>query len=73
MPHRDRGVLRRPPPGGWLDPAFGALWDPTVFAGVRVDAELRTPSWANSADLAPDVLHDAGWIDQVTVMQRAAA
>jgi hypothetical protein len=36
---------------------FAPLRDPTVFAAVRVDAELGTVSWPDGADLGPDALH----------------
>jgi hypothetical protein len=36
---------------------FEPLRDPTVFAQVVVDPELRTISWPNGADFAPEFLH----------------
>ena len=37
---------------------FLPLRDPRVFAEVRLDPELRTLSWPNGADLAPEYLRD---------------
>ncbi len=34
--------------------------DRALFERVRVDPELGTIVWPNGADLAPDVLHEAG-------------
>ncbi len=36
---------------------FVPLKDPAYFSQVRVDPELGTVSWPNSADLDPDVLY----------------
>ena len=35
-----------------------AAMDPAYFSQVKVDPELGTVSWQNSADLDPDVLYD---------------
>ncbi len=40
-----------------VGPVFVPLRDPTVFAAVRLDPELRTIVWPNGADLAPEFLH----------------
>lgn len=37
---------------------FEPLRDPTVFAAVRIDPELRTITWPNGADFAPEFLRD---------------
>ena len=36
---------------------FAPLLDPSIFAQVRVNAELGTIVWPNGADLDPAVLH----------------
>jgi hypothetical protein len=38
--------------------AFGPLRDKSLFAKVRVDAELGTIVWENGADLAPEFLYE---------------
>ena len=38
-------------------PIFYPLRDPAVFAAARVDPEIRTVTWPNGADLAPEFLH----------------
>ena len=35
---------------------FEPLRDPTQFAAVRLDAEIRTIAWPNGADFAPEFL-----------------
>ncbi len=39
-------------------PIFEPLRDPTVFAQVSVDPEIRTIAWPNGADFAPEFLRD---------------
>lgn len=36
---------------------FEPLRDPAYFAQVRLDEELRTITWPNGADIAPETLH----------------
>jgi hypothetical protein len=44
---------------GVLDgPVFAPLRDPVAFAAVRLDSELRTLTWPNGADFAPEFLRD---------------
>jgi hypothetical protein len=38
-------------------PVFVPLRDPAAFAAARLDPELRTVTWPNGADLAPEFLH----------------
>ena len=38
-------------------PVFLPLRDPAVFATARLDPEVRTVTWPNGADLAPEFLH----------------
>ncbi len=38
-------------------PMFEPLRDRTIFGAARLDAELHTVAWPNSADLAPEYLH----------------
>lgn len=38
---------------------FGPLHDPAEFAGVKLDAEVKTLVWPSGADFDPPVLH--GW------------
>ena len=45
---------------------FEPLRDPSIFAQVRVDPEVRTIAWPNGADLAPEFLKEL-------VTQHAAA
>jgi hypothetical protein len=40
-----------------VGPVFLPLRDPPAFAAVRLDPELRTIVWPNSADSAPEFLH----------------
>lgn len=47
-------------------PVFAPLRDPAEFARVAIDQEVRTITWPNGADLAPEFLRDL-------VRQRAAA
>ena len=47
-------------------PVFGPLRDPAAFAQARLDPELRTVSWPNGADFAPEFLRGV-------LRQRAAA
>lgn len=42
---------------GPFDGVFAELKDPSVFAQVRVDPELRTIVWPGGADIDPGVLH----------------
>lgn len=35
---------------------FQSLQDPSTFAAVRVDPEIRTIAWPNGADFAPEFL-----------------
>lgn len=37
-------------------PVFQPLRDPSIFAAVRVDPEIRTIAWPNGADFAPEFL-----------------
>ena len=37
-------------------PIFQPLRDPSAFAAVRVDPEIRTIAWPNGADFAPEFL-----------------
>ena len=37
-------------------PIFQPLRDPSTFAAVRVDPEIRTIAWPNGADFAPEFL-----------------
>ena len=37
-------------------PIFQPLRDPSIFAAVRVDPEIRTIAWPNGADFAPEFL-----------------
>jgi len=37
-------------------PIFRPLRDPSTFATVRVDPEIRTIAWPNGADFAPEFL-----------------
>lgn len=39
-----------------VGPVFEPLRDPSFLARVRVDPELRTVTWPNGADLAPEFL-----------------
>jgi Protein of unknown function (DUF2442) len=39
-------------------PVFAPLRDPTEFARVRVDPEIRTITWPNGADFAPEFLRE---------------
>ncbi len=36
---------------------FAPLHDPQIFARVSVHPELRTVTWPNGADFAPEFLH----------------
>ena len=50
---------------------YGPLRDPTVFQGVRLDAEAGTLVWPNGADFDPATLHD--WpevVEELTAMAR---
>ena len=38
---------------------FEPLRDPSYFARVRVDPEVRTIAWPNGADMAPEPLYEA--------------
>ena len=45
--------------GGALEGSvFAPLRDPVAFAAVRLDPELRTVTWPNGADFAPEFLRD---------------
>lgn len=37
---------------------FEPLKDPALFATARVDATLKTVTWANGADFAPEFLQE---------------
>jgi hypothetical protein len=37
-------------------PIFQPLRDPSAFAAVHVDPEIRTIAWPNGADFAPEFL-----------------
>lgn len=37
-------------------PVFQPLRDPSIFAAVRVDPEIRTIAWPNGVDFAPEFL-----------------
>jgi hypothetical protein len=37
---------------------YGPLRDPSLFAQVQIDAEVRTLVWPNGADFDPAILHD---------------
>jgi len=37
-------------------PIFQPLRDPSAFAAVRIDPEIRTIAWPNGADFAPEFL-----------------
>ena len=37
---------------------YGPLQDPVVFDQVRIDSEVHTLVWPNSADFDPAILHD---------------
>lgn len=37
---------------------FEPLADVAFFARVRIDPEIQTVAWPNSADLAPELLHE---------------
>lgn len=37
-------------------PIFHPLRDPSTFATIRVDLEVRTIAWPNGADFAPEFL-----------------
>lgn len=39
-------------------PVFAPLRDPTVFRQVTIDPELRTVTWPNGADFAPEFLRE---------------
>lgn len=39
-------------------PVFEPLRDEAVFTQVRVHPELRTITWPNGADFAPEFLHE---------------
>lgn len=38
-------------------PVFVPLRDPAVFATARIDPEIRTVTWSNGADMAPEFLY----------------
>jgi hypothetical protein len=46
--------------GELYGPVFEPLRDPALFARVYLDAETRTATWPNGADLAPEFLHEIG-------------
>ena len=37
---------------------FGPLREPTLFAQVKIDPEIKTIVWPNGADFDPSTLHD---------------
>lgn len=39
-------------------PVFAPLRDPAVFRQVTIDPELRTVTWPNGADFAPEFLRE---------------
>ena len=39
-------------------PVFEPLRDPRFFAQVQVDPEIRTVTWPNGADFAPEFLRE---------------
>ena len=41
-----------------LGGVFAPLADDALFRQVWVDAEARTVTWPNGADIAPDVMHE---------------
>lgn len=49
---------------------YGPLRDPSVFAQVHIDPEVRTLVWPNGADFDPAVLHD--WPQHEEAMTRLA-
>ena len=45
--------------GGELEgPIFAPLRDPALFRQVALDPELRTVTWPNGADFAPEFLRE---------------
>jgi hypothetical protein len=44
--------------GQLIGEVFEPLHDVTLFAAVRLDAEIRTVAWPNGADLAPEFLRE---------------
>lgn len=41
-------------------PVFEPLKDPAFFALARLDPEIHTVTWPNSADIAPEYLYEHG-------------
>ena len=49
---------------------FGPLRDPTEFARVKLDAEIKTIVWPSGADFDPAILHD--WPEHEAAFRAAA-
>jgi len=49
---------------------FGSLRDPSNFATVALDAEVRTIVWPSGADFDPAILHD--WPEHEAAFKAAA-
>jgi hypothetical protein len=49
---------------------FGPLRDPSIFARVALDPEVRTLVWPSGADFDPAILHD--WPDHEAAFKAAA-
>lgn len=51
----------------------GPLADPSFFAQVRVDREIRTVVWPNGFDMAPETLYERASEHQVCNSSRVPA